>query len=202
MTKPSSFSDAIGIITETYQLTLDSQDPSKLVIVQQLKVWTYLFLAIWSTLFAGIPLYVVGLFVTDCAKSGCQRVQLLGLLFIMLPFVVAGAIVAYISLRKRTIVLDKSDGLYVWKSHTLLGDRTQTYALEEIAAITIEKSRRRHKRRSYYVYQLVIHLRDRTIYKLPGMRTRPPVSRVLLAIRSFKGSNQPPSVISGENNAL
>lgn len=173
-------------LAETYRLTLYIQSPTKLVLEQALKSWTYSFLAIWSILFAGIPLGVIGLFVFDCSKNGsCWDAQLWGLLLIMTPFIVTGALVAYVSLRRRTIILDRANNLYIRRVSTLLGDRTKIYPLSDVESVTIRKTRQRRERRVYCVYQLVITVRDRPPYLLPGMRNRRTVSHALVRMRSF-----------------
>ncbi|EDX85196.1 hypothetical protein S7335_2895 [Synechococcus sp. PCC 7335] len=181
-----SFGKTLKEIFETYQLTLSTHGSERLILTQRLRLWAYSFLAVWSALFFGIPVIAFGMFALDCYESNrCQRVQFLGFLLIVSIFVLVSLLVAYFSLRKREVVLDKENNLYSRKEHTLIGVREKTYALDEIESINIKKSRHRRKGHIYYAYHLVIFLCDGKTHRLPGMKTRQAVVRVLLQMRSF-----------------
>ncbi len=184
--------DALGRLFEGYRLTLRAPSPYELILTQQLKSWTYLFLAIWSASFVLIPATLIGLFVLECQEiNSCQPTQFAGLLLVTFPLILTGLLVAYSKLRKRVFVLDKVSGSYTQKVHTLLGIRTKTYPLNEVEFVNIIKMRRHRQRHTYYVYQLVIYLRNHRAHRFSKMRTRQAISGALVQMRAFleKSSN-------------
>ena len=171
---------------EAHRLTLDTQHQRKLVLTQHLKWWAYSFLVLWSVLFVGIPTALVVMFVLDCRRnSSCQGTHFLAMLLILLPFFIVGLLVTYGRLRKRVVVLDSANNLYIQKTHTILGVRTKTYALSELETINIQKKRRRSRRYTYNVYQLVFHLREYKTHRLAEMMIRQPLSHVLVQMRAL-----------------
>ena len=172
--------------SETHRLTFDTQYQHKLALTQHLKWWACSFLVLWSVLFVGIPDALVVMFVFDCRRnSNCQETHFLAMLLILLPFFIVGLLVTCGRLRRRVVVLDGANNLYIQKTYTILGVRTKTLALSELEAINIQKERRRSRRHTYSVYQLAFHLRDYETYRLAEMMIRQPLSHALVQMRAF-----------------
>lgn len=60
---------------ETNQLEIEAQSPSRLIVKQRLKPWSYVFLILWSVLFAGIP---TSLAVWVASEVGVSRLSCQG----------------------------------------------------------------------------------------------------------------------------
>ena len=283
---------------ETHRLWIDQQTPAKLVVKQRLKRWAYVFLVIWSILFAGIP---TGLVVLVSSKIGlstlfCQSnesanfdcdgstrkflgfgpdsehqsisqvtaaqldsaqwsnvqgggtekiwvtlssqserirlfetaykiesgykptfqpeavaeiqqlitsdvnnfviqedrrfsVQFLGALCLAIPFILLAMAVAYGGLRSRTLILDKTTRLYTRQVRTLLGLQVQHHQLSEIQSVTTKEFRHHRNGRLREVYGLEICLRPNKKHRLPALRRRETVSKIVVQIQSFINSS-------------
>ncbi|NER80003.1 MAG: hypothetical protein F6K42_10550 [Leptolyngbya sp. SIO1D8] len=178
----TQFAKAVQNVLELNQLSIDEQNPVKLVVRQRLKRGPYLFLLVWSILFAGIP---IGLATWVFLETGARSTQFLGVLLLASPFILLGVLVAYVGLRSRTIILDKTNKLYIREVGTLLGIRTKTYDLKEIQAIHTQKSRHYRDQRVCHFYHLEISLRQGKKHRLPGMRQRQKVSDIVIRMQSF-----------------
>lgn len=187
MREPSvPFVDTLKSFFEAYRLTLNTQHSDKLVLTQQLKWWACSYLILFSVLFMGIPVASVVMFIFDCrSNNSCQITHFLSILMILLPFFLFGLLMTYSKLQRRVVVLDGTKDLCIQRTYTIFGIRTNTYALSELEALNIQKLRRRNRRYTYTVYQLVFHLHQYKTYRLAEMLTRPPLSRALVQIRAF-----------------
>lgn len=290
----NQITDTIQESLETHQLWIDEHTPFKLVIQQRLKRLPYLFLVLWSILFAGIPISLVILVSSQIGISSlsCQRnesasfdcnwssrrflgfgpdgehqsisqvtnaqldsaqwsngqgggtektwvtlsspseriqlfetayaiesgyrptfqpnaaaeiqrllasdindfviqedqrfsVQFLGVLCLAIPFVLLAMAVAYGGLRSRILILDKTSRLYTRRVSTFLGLRTQQHKLAEIQSITTKEFRHHRNGRLRRVYGLEICLKSNKKHRLPTMRRRESVSKIVVQMQSF-----------------
>ncbi|ESA32941.1 hypothetical protein N836_23035 [Leptolyngbya sp. Heron Island J] len=279
---------------ETHCLWIDQQTPTKLVVKQRLKRWPYVFLVMWSILFAGIPTGLVVLVSSQIGIStlSCQRnesasfdcawstrkflgfgpagkhqsisqvtaaqldsaqwsngqgggtekmwvtlsnqserirlfetayaiesgyrptfqpdaaaemqrllasdvnnfaiqedqrfsVQFLGVLCLAIPFVLLAMAVAYGGLRSRTLILDKITHLYTHQVNTLLGLQVQQHQLSEIQAITTKEFRHHRNGKLRKVYGLEIYLKSNKKHRLPTLRRRASVSKIVVQMQAF-----------------
>ena len=288
------FNDTVQDTFDVHHLTIETQNRSQLIVQQRLKLWSYIFVALWSILFAGIP---AGLAIWVSSQMGISRLscqqnaaatfdcnwsqrqfwglgpeadqqvipqvvdaeletaqwssgegtgtektwvtlltasdrirlfeksyaiesgfqptfqpeavaeikqlitsetdefaitentrwspQSLGTLLLATPFLLIGVLVAYITLRSRTLTLDRINHRYIREVNTLFGTRVEAYPLEDIQSVTIKEIRRHTDRRVRRTYHLEVNLSQNRQHRFPGLRQRQRVSEVVVQMRSF-----------------
>ncbi|EKV01692.1 hypothetical protein Lepto7375DRAFT_3870 [Leptolyngbya sp. PCC 7375] len=93
--------------------------------------------------------------------------------------------VAYGGLRSRILILDQLNRLYSRKVYTLLGTRGRQYPLDEIQAIITKEFRHHRNGRLRRVYGLEICLQSNKKHRLPTMRRREAVNKIVVQMQSF-----------------
>ena len=111
--------------------------------------------------------------------------QFLGVLFLAIPFGLLSMGVAYGGLRSRTLILDKPTRSYTRKVHTLLGTQVKQHALDEIQAITTQERRYHRNGRHRRWYVLELSLKSNKTHRLPAMRRREVVSKIVAQMLAF-----------------